>query len=71
MNEFFFLVSVVGMIVGFVVCVLIVGLALAMFFAVWESVKWRFVAWVGLALVIILRGLLEILVVLFIYFGFS
>lgn len=70
MNEFFFLVSVVGMIVGFVVCVLIVGLVLVMFFVVWELVKWCFVVWVGLVLVIILCGLLEILVVLFIYFGF-
>ncbi|STL36963.1 arginine transport system permease [Escherichia coli] len=48
-----------------------VGLALAMFFAVWESAKWRPVAWAGSALVTILRGLPEILVVLFIYFGSS
>ena len=53
------------------VCALIVGLALAMFFAVWESAKWRPVAWAGSALVTILRGLPEILVVLFIYFGSS
>lgn len=52
-------------------CALIVGLALAMFFAVWESAKWRPVAWAGSALVTILRGLPEILVVLFIYFGSS
>lgn len=38
---------------------LIVGLALAMFFAVWESAKWRPVAWAGSALVTILRGLPE------------
>ena len=42
-----------------------------MFFAVWESAKWRPVAWAGSALVTILRGLPEILVVLFIYFGSS
>ncbi|MEA7614607.1 hypothetical protein ONO57_25935, partial [Salmonella enterica subsp. enterica serovar Anatum] len=39
------------------VCALIIGLALAMFFAVWESVKWRPIAWIGSALVTILRGL--------------
>ncbi len=57
--------------VGLAVCALIIGLALAMFFAVWESVKWRPIAWIGSALVTILRGLPEILVVLFIYFGSS
>ncbi|MGU0160787.1 arginine ABC transporter permease ArtQ [Escherichia coli] len=36
-----------------------------------ESAKWRPVAWAGSALVTILRGLPEILVVLFIYFGSS
>lgn len=59
------------MTVGLAVCALIVGLALAMFFAVWESAKWRPVAWAGSALVTILRGLPEILVVLFIYFGLA
>ncbi len=71
MNEFFPLASAAGMTVGLAVCALIIGLALAMFFAVWESVKWRPIAWIGSALVTILRGLPEILVVLFIYFGSS
>jgi len=71
MNEFFPLASAAGMTVGLAVCALIVGLALAMFFAVWESAKWRPVAWAGSALVTILRGLPEILVVLSIYFGSS
>ncbi len=66
--NFFPLASAAGMTVGLAVCALIVGLALAMFFAVWESAKWRPVAWAGSALVTILRGLPEILVVLFIYF---
>lgn len=69
--NFFPLASAAGMTVGLAVCALIVGLALAMFFAVWESAKWRPVAWAGSALVTILRGLPEILVVLFIYFGSS
>lgn len=59
MNEFFPLASAAGMTVGLAVCALIIGLALAMFFAVWESVKWRPIAWIGSALVTILRGLPE------------
>ena len=59
MNEFFPLASAAGMTVGLAVCALIIGLALAMFFAVWESVQWRPVAWAGSALVTILRGLPE------------
>ncbi|SUG89220.1 arginine transporter permease ArtQ [Salmonella enterica subsp. enterica] len=51
MNEFFPLASAAGMTVGLAVCALIIGLALAMFFAVWESVKWRPIAWIGSALV--------------------
>jgi arginine transport system permease protein len=71
MNEMFPLASAAGMTVGLAVCALIIGLALAMLFAVWESARWRPVAWIGSALVTVLRGLPEILVVLFIYFGSS
>lgn len=71
MNEFFPLASAAGMTVGLAVCALLVGLALAMLFAVWESTKYRPLSWTATALVTILRGLPEILVVLFIYFGSS
>jgi arginine transport system permease protein len=71
MNEIFPLASAAGMTVGLAVCALIIGLVLAMFFAVWESAKWFPVAWTGSALVTVLRGLPEILVVLFIYFGLT
>ncbi|SFT53489.1 L-arginine ABC transporter membrane protein [Kosakonia arachidis] len=71
MNEMFPLASAAGMTVGLAVCSLLIGLVLAMIFAVWESVKWRPIAWIGTALVTLLRGLPEILVVLFIYFGAS
>lgn len=57
MNEIFPLASAAGMTVGLAVCALIIGLVLAMFFAVWESAKWRPVAWAGSALVTVLRGL--------------
>lgn len=71
MNELFTLASAAGMTVGLALCALAVGLALAMLFAVWESAHWRPLAWLGTALVTLLRGLPEILVVLFIYFGAS
>lgn len=71
MSEFFPLAGTAGMTIGLAVCVLIVGLALTMFFAVRGLAKWRPVAWAGSASVIILRGLPEILVVLFVYFGSS
>lgn len=53
------------------VCALIVGLIIGMLFAAWELVKWRPLAWIATALVTVLRGLPEILVVLFIYYGSS
>ncbi len=59
------------MTVGLAVCALAIGLVLAMLFALWESSRWRPVAWLGSGLVTLLRGLPEILVVLFIYFGAS
>ena len=71
MNEMFPLASAAGMTVGLALTALVIGLALAMIFAVWESARWRPLAWIGTALVTVLRGLPEILVVLFIYFGSS
>ncbi|MBK0001819.1 MULTISPECIES: arginine ABC transporter permease ArtQ [Erwiniaceae] len=71
MSEFYSLASAAGMTVGLAVCALVVGLALAMVFAVWESARWRPLAWLGTLLVTLFRGLPEILVVLFIYFGAS
>ena len=71
MNELEPLASAAGMTVGLAVCALILGLILAMLFAVWESSRWKAVSWLGTAWVTVLRGLPEILVVLFIYFGSS
>jgi arginine transport system permease protein len=71
MNEFYPLASAAGMTVGLAVSALAAGLILAMIFAVWESARWRPVAWIGTALVTLFRGLPEILVVLFVYFGAS
>ncbi|WP_409159470.1 arginine ABC transporter permease ArtQ [Pectobacterium sp. B2J-2] len=71
MIEFQPLASAAGMTVGLAVCALVLGLVLAMLFAVWETVRWKAVGWMGTAVVTLLRGLPEILVVLFIYFGSS
>ncbi|MBP2170581.1 arginine transport system permease protein [Erwinia toletana] len=71
MSELTPLASAAAMTVGLAVCALIVGLILAMVFAVWESARWRPLAWLGTGLVMLFRGLPEILVVLFIYFGAS
>ncbi|WP_224553122.1 arginine ABC transporter permease ArtQ [Pectobacterium versatile] len=71
MIEFQPLASAAGMTIGLAVCALMLGLALAMLFAVWETVRWKAVSWTGTAIVTLLRGLPEILVVLFIYFGSS
>ena len=71
MNEIQPLASAAGMTVGLAVCSLVIGLILAMFFAVWESSSLKFVSYIGTGIVMILRGLPEILVVLFIYFGAS
>ncbi|WP_338562535.1 arginine ABC transporter permease ArtQ [Erwinia sp. E_sp_B04_7] len=71
MNEFSPLASAAGMTVGLAVSALVVGLFLAMIFAAWESARWRPVAWLGTGLVTLFRGLPEILVVLFVYFGAS
>jgi len=71
MNEFYTLASAAGMTVGLAVCALVAGLILAMIFAVWESARWRPLAWLGTGLVTLFRGLPEILEVLFVYFGAS
>lgn len=71
MNEILPLASATGMTVGLAVCSLVLGLALAMLFAVWELARIRIVALIATIIVTVLRGLPEILVVLFIYFGAS
>ncbi|MGC1011750.1 arginine ABC transporter permease ArtQ [Pantoea agglomerans] len=71
MNEMMTLASAAGMTVGLAVCALIAGLVLAMIFAGWESLRLKPLAWIGTGLVTLIRGLPEILVVLFIYFGAS
>ena len=71
MNEFQPLASAAGMTVGLAVCALALGLVLAMLFAVGESSRLKVVSYLTIGWVTLLRGLPEILVVLFIYFGSS
>ncbi|MCC8367221.1 arginine ABC transporter permease ArtQ [Xenorhabdus sp. PB61.4] len=71
MNEFQSLISAAGITVGLAVSSLIAGLILAMIFAGWESSRWKTFALLGSCWVTLIRGLPEILVVLFIYFGSS
>ncbi|EXU73749.1 MULTISPECIES: arginine ABC transporter permease ArtQ [Erwinia] len=71
MNELYPLASAAGMTVGLAISALTVGLVLAMIFAAWESARWRPLAWIATGLVTLFRGLPEILVVLFVYFGAS
>ncbi|XBS71052.1 arginine ABC transporter permease ArtQ [Acerihabitans sp. KWT182] len=71
MNELQPIASAAGTTLGLALCALVVGLALAMCFAVWESARWKWLGLLGTGVVTVLRGLPEILVVLFIYFGAS
>ncbi|MEQ1976163.1 arginine ABC transporter permease ArtQ [Xenorhabdus sp. SGI240] len=71
MNELLSLIQAAGVTVGLAISSLIVGLVLAMFFAAWESIRWKSIAFLGSCWVTVIRGLPEILVVLFIYFGSS
>ncbi|WP_338882760.1 MULTISPECIES: arginine ABC transporter permease ArtQ [Xenorhabdus] len=71
MNEFLSLINAAGITVGLAISSLIVGLVLAMFLAAWESIRWKPIAFLGSCWVTLVRGLPEILVVLFIYFGSS
>ncbi|WP_413111429.1 arginine ABC transporter permease ArtQ [Thaumasiovibrio sp. DFM-14] len=48
---------------------LLVGLCLALLFAAGELSKWKLIAWPTTLIVTMLRGLPELLVVLFIFFG--
>lgn len=71
MEQVILLTRATGLTLSLSLCALIIGLLLAMLFAGWELMKWRWVAWIATALVTVLRGLPEILVVLFVYLGSS
>lgn len=71
MNEVNYLLSAAGTTVSLALSSLLIGLTLAMLFAVWESVKCTPLRWLCTTVVATIRGLPEVLIVLFIYYGLS
>lgn len=71
MADFLPLLTATGITLSLALCALVVGMVLALLYAGWESVHCKPIAWLGTLWVMLLRGLPEILVVLFIYFGAS
>ncbi|BAE74369.1 Arginine ABC transporter permease protein ArtQ [Sodalis glossinidius str. 'morsitans'] len=71
MTELIPIATAAGTTLALALCALVIGLILAMGFAALESARRRWLALTGTGLVTLLRGLPEILVVLFIYFGAS
>ncbi len=69
MSNFLFLISAAGLTVGLAISALILGLILAMLFMAWESVRFKSIAFLGTCWVTLIRGLPELLVVLFVYYG--
>lgn len=71
MNELGYLIQAAGTTLGLAFLALLLGLLIAMLFVFWESARHRIIAWPGTLLVMLIRGLPEILVVLGIYYGLS
>ena len=71
MKELGYLIQAAGTTLGLAFLALLLGLLTAMLFAFWESARYRIIAWPGTLLVMLIRGLPEILVVLGIYYGLS
>lgn len=69
MNNLFFLINAAGLTITLAATALILGLILALLFTAWESVRWRPIALLGCCWVTLIRGLPELLVVLFVYYG--
>lgn len=69
MNTFLPLLSATGITLSIALCALLLGLILAFVFTAWEFASWRPLALMGTLVVTLIRGLPEILVVVFIYFG--
>ncbi|MFS1538131.1 MAG: arginine ABC transporter permease ArtQ [Candidatus Phlomobacter fragariae] len=69
MNNLFFLINAAGLTITLAGVALILGLLLAVLFTAWESVRWRPVTLLGSCLMTLIRGLPELLVILFVYYG--
>ncbi|ATN01225.1 MULTISPECIES: arginine ABC transporter permease ArtQ [Proteus] len=69
MNEITTLAGAAVTTVSLAISALIIGLVLAMLFTAWESARWKAFAFLGTCWVTLIRGLPEMLVVLFVYYG--
>lgn len=69
MNNLLFLINAAGLTLTLAGAALILGLLLAILFTAWESIRWRPLALLGSCWVTLIRGLPELLVVLFVYYG--
>lgn len=70
-NDIQSLANAAAMTLSLATFALILGIVLAMSFAVLEASRWKLVSWFFTILMILIRGLPEILVILLIYFGSS
>lgn len=71
MNEFYYLLQAAETTLGLAFLSLLLGLLFAMVFAFCESARYKCIAWPSTLLVMLIRGLPEILVILAIYYGLS
>ncbi|WMY94690.1 MAG: arginine ABC transporter permease ArtQ [Arsenophonus sp.] len=69
MNNFLLLMNAAYVTVSLSIISLFLGLILGMLFAAWECLPCRFIAFFGSCFVNLIRGLPELLVILFIYYG--
>ncbi|WMY95573.1 MAG: arginine ABC transporter permease ArtQ [Arsenophonus sp.] len=69
MNNFLFLINAAWMTITLSIISLLLGLILGILFAAWEYFPCRVVAFFGSCWVNLIRGLPELLVILFVYYG--
>lgn len=69
MNNLFYLIDAAGFTLTLSGSALILGLLLAVVFTAWEYIRWRPLALLGSCWVTLIRGLPELLVILFVYYG--
>lgn len=70
-SNIYHLFTAAGTTLSIALCSLVLGLILAMLLTLWESVKIKPIALSCTLLMTMIRGLPEIIIVLFVYYGFS
>jgi arginine transport system permease protein len=71
MDNLILLAKAASTTISLAVLSLVIGIILAIILTCWESLCWKPIAYIGTTIVILIRGVPEILVVLFVYFGIS